>query len=131
MHANDTNEKIIHRALSYRLNGLLFSVHNELGRYCREKQYGDAFARSLTAEGLSFEREKSLPLPLVKNNQTNLADFIVDNKILVELKAKPVVTKADYLQIQRYLQSSKIKLGLLINFRSQYLRPIRIIRHNS
>jgi len=131
MHANDTNGKIIHRALSYQLNGLLFKIHNTLGRYCREKQYGDALAALLADPKIPFEREKPLPLPLVENQLTNLADFVVEEKIVLELKAKPLITKADYAQVQRYLQASKIKLGLLANFRNQYLRPIRIIRHNS
>ncbi|MBI2025233.1 GxxExxY protein [Candidatus Kaiserbacteria bacterium] len=131
MHANDTNGKILYRDLSYRINGLLFDVHNELGRYCREKQYGDALEHLLKEKEITFEREKALPIPLIENTETNKADFVIENSILLELKAKPIVTKEDYSQIQRYLQASKIKLGLLINFRSKYLRPIRIIRFNS
>ena len=131
MHANDTNGKILYRDLSYRINGLLFDVHNALGRYCREKQYGDALEHLFEEKEIAFEREKALPISLVENTETNKADFIVENSILLELKAKPIVTKEDYVQIQRYLQAGKIKLGLLINFRSKYLRPIRIIRLNS
>ena len=131
MHANDTNGKILYRELSYRVTGLLFEVHNALGRYCREKQYGDALAKLLTESNIAFEREKPLPLPLVEDIDTNKADFIVEESILLELKAKPIVSKADYVQIQRYLQATKIKLGLLINFRNKYLKPIRIIRFNS
>ncbi len=119
MHANDTNGKILYRELSYRLNGLLFHIHNTLGRYCREKQYGDALAHLLIEEKISFEREKPLPLPLIKNTFTNTADFVVEGSILIELKAKPIIIKADYVQVQRYLQASKIKLGLLVNFRNQ------------
>jgi len=131
MHANDTNEKILYRDLSYRINGLLFNVHNELGRYCRERQYGDALEHLLREARFEFEREKTLPVPLIENTETNKADFIVENKILLELKAKPMITKEDYLQIQRYLQAGQIKLGLLINFRNKYLRIIRVIRLNS
>jgi len=131
MHANNTNGKILYRDLSYRINGLLFDVHNALGRYCREKQYGDAIEHLLKENNLIFEREKALPISLVENIDTNKADFVIENSVLLELKAKPIITKEDYTQIQRYLQASKIKLGLLINFRSKYLRPIRIIRLNS
>ena len=131
MHANDTNEKILYRDLSYRINGLLYEVHNELGRYCRERQYGDALENLLKKANIEFKREKELPIPLVKNTGTNKADFVVENSILLELKAKPIITKEDYAQIQRYLQAAKIKLGLLVNFRNKYLKPIRIIRFNS
>ena len=131
-HTNDTNEdKILYRELSYRLNGLLFDVHNAIGRFGREKQYADAFSQLLQGQRISFEREKELPLPLVENSRTNVADFIIDGKILLEFKAKPLITKADYYQTQRYLQATGIKLGLLINFRNRYLKPIRIIRINS
>jgi GxxExxY protein len=131
MHANDTNGKILYRDLSYRINGLLFEVHNKLGRYCRERQYGDALESVLKEAHIVFEREKAISLPLVENTETNKADFVIENSIFLELKAKPVITKEDYVQIQRYLQAAEIKLGLLINFRSKYLRPIRIIRFNS
>lgn len=131
MHANDTNGKILYRDLSYRINGLLFDVHNSLGRFCREKQYGDALEHLFKEGHIAFEREKALPISLVENSETNKADFVIENSILLELKAKPIVTKEDYAQIQRYLQAGKIKLGLLINFRSKYLKPIRIIRLNS
>jgi GxxExxY protein len=131
MHANDTNGKILYRDLSYRINGLLFDVHNALGRYCREKQYGDALENLLKGKRIVFEREKALPIPLVNNTETNKVDFVIEGDVLLELKAKLIITKEDYSQIQRYLQASKIKLGLLINFRSKYLKPIRIIRLNS
>jgi len=79
--------EIIYKELSYRVNGLLFKIHNELGRYCREKQYGDAFASLLKAENMVFEREKDLPIESINNQSTNKADFIIDGKILLEFKA--------------------------------------------
>ena len=48
--------------------------------------------------------------------------------MVLELKAKKVITKDDYYQIQRYLQMLNIKLGLLVNFRNRYLKPIRVVR---
>ncbi len=132
MNANDSNEeKIIFKELSYKITGLLFDVHNNLGRFCREKQYGDAFEGLLKGSKIDYQREMALPLKLVDNNLTNKVDFMVDGKILVELKTKPCVTKEDYYQMQRYLQASKSKLGLLVNFSVKYLHPIRIIRVNS
>ncbi|MFH1170471.1 MAG: GxxExxY protein [Candidatus Vogelbacteria bacterium] len=136
MDANETNnrkseEKIIYRELCYQINGLLFKVHNALGRYCREKQYGDALEKLFLENGVEFEREKGLPISAIDNPRSNLVDFSVGNKVLLDLKAKPVVIKEDYYQMQRYLQASGYKLGLIVNFRNRYLRPIRIIRLNS
>lgn len=58
----------------------------------------------------------------------NIADFLIENKIIIEAKAKQFILKDDYYQIQRYLQASNIKLGLLVNFRNKYIKPKRIIR---
>lgn len=132
MHADETNEdKIIYKELSYRLNGILFQVHNELGRYCREKQYADLFESLLKKDNIPFFREMEISVEDIDYSRTNLVDFAVNGQILVDLKAKTVVTKDDYYQMQRYLQAGKFKLGLIVNFRNRYLKPIRIIRMNS
>lgn len=123
--------EIFHKELSYRINGLLFKIHNELGRYCREKQYGDALEKLLKAKNMPFDREESAPVESIDNQGTNKVDFIVDNKIVLELKAKPIIQKDDYYQIQKYLQATGHKLGFIVNFRNKYLKPIRIIRINS
>ncbi|MEK7077205.1 MAG: GxxExxY protein [Patescibacteria group bacterium] len=124
MHANDTNNtnKIIYPELSYTVNGLCFSVHNDLGRYAREKQYGDAIEKKLKEIKLPHRRE------LVIHGTGNILDFLIENKIILEIKAKRMITKEDYFQVQRYLQMSGIKLGLVVNFRDRYLKPIRIVK---
>ena len=50
----NSNEKIMQRELSYQLNGILFSVHNKLGRFAREKQYGDLLASMLENNKVEF-----------------------------------------------------------------------------
>jgi len=130
MHANDTN-KIIHKELSYIINGILFKVHNKLGRFCREKQYGDLFESLLKEFQLVYEREKELPVDKIENQFTNKVDFVINSEILIDLKAKSIVTKEDYYQMNRYLEASSMKLGLIVNFRNKYLKPIRVIRSNS
>ncbi len=115
-------EKIIHPDLSYKITGLLFSVHNELGQYAREKQYGDLLEKKLNESELPYNRELRI------GNSGNILDFLIDNKIIIELKSTRIITKDNYKQIQNYLQITNIKLGLLVNFRNKYLKPIRIIR---
>ena len=123
MHTNATNSntKLLYPKLSYLITGLCFDVHNTLGRYAREKQYSDLLELKLKESGISYERE------LVVKGTGNIVDYIVSRSIILELKAKEYIVKEDYYQIQRYLQILKIRLGLIINFRSRYLKPLRVV----
>ena len=124
MHANDTNNtnKLIHTELSYLITGICFNIHNDLERYCKEKQYSDAIEKKLKEINLPYKRE------LLVGESGNIIDFLIDNKIILEIKAKRIVTKDDYFQTQRYLQILNIRLGLIINFRDKYIKPIRIVK---
>jgi len=105
---------VIYPDLSYKLTGILFAVHNEMGCYAREKQYGDSLEKKLNENAINYKRE----LPI--SNSGNIIDFIIDNKIILEIKAKRILTKDDYNQTQRYLQETQLKLGMLVNFRNKY-----------
>jgi len=117
--------KVIHPELSYTITGVLFSTHNELGEYAREKQYGDVIERKLKEIKIPYKREIAI------SDSGNILDFIIDNKIALELKSARILTKDNYRQIQNYLQQTGLKLGILVNFRSKYLKPVRIIRIDS
>ena len=119
MSTNDTN-KILYKELSYKLNGILFNIHNKLGRFSREKQYSDELEVSLKNSDLNYKREYPV-------SDGNRVDFLIDNKIILDVKAKRLILKDDYYQILRYLQSSGLKLGLIVNFRNTFLKPKRII----
>lgn len=123
MHTNDTNSaKIIYPKLSYTITGICFSVHNELGRFSREKQYCDLLEKKFMEAYVPFLREKRV------GKTGNIVDFIVDKKVALEIKAKKFLLKDDYYQIQRYLQATHLRLGFLINFQDRYLKPKRIVR---
>ena len=77
---------------------------------------------------IKYEREKILP-PSFKFEKEgrNKVDFLIDGKIILEIKAKRLLLKDDYYQVRRYLSSLNKKLGLLVNFRDKYIKPRRIL----
>ena len=107
--------------LSYKVNGCLFEVHNRIGCYGREKKYGDELEKVLNERGVPFVREFAV------DDTGNVCDFIIDDKIVIELKAKDVTTRDDYYQVQRYLAAAMKELGILVNFRQRYLKPNRML----
>jgi GxxExxY protein len=116
--------EIVEKELSYKLTGIFFEVQKKLGRFARERQYSDVLALELEKRGLRFKHEQALE---VGGRKSNFVDFVVEEKIAVELKAKPFITKEDYYQLQRYLQSSNLELGLIVNFAQPVLKPKRVL----
>ncbi len=114
--------QVIYPELSYKLTGVLFEVHKELGCFEKEVYYGNRIAEKLFEMKIPYKREVSVA------DTGNIIDFIVNGKIVLELKSVRFITKEHYRQIQNYLQQSGIKLGLLINFRQKFLKPLRIVR---
>ena len=80
---NQSREKLVFGELSFLINGILYQVHNELGRFAREKQYADLVETKLKAIKISYRRE------LEVGDSGNKIDFSIEDKIVVELKAKP------------------------------------------
>ena len=126
MHPNIPNKKegIVEKELSYMLGGVFFEIHNELGRFCRERQYSDMLEKRLEEKNIHFVRE--LPIEIA-GRKSNFADFVVSNKVLIEVKAKDFIGKEEYFQVMRYLEATDLELGLIVNFRNKYLKPQRVL----
>jgi GxxExxY protein len=122
--------RIILPELSYEVAGLCFKVHNELGRFCSERQYADKLEQHLKSAGVVYLREYELSNIDKVETKGNRVDFLINNSIILDVKAKKFITKEDYYQIMRYLQAANLELGLIINFRSTYLKPKRVINNN-
>lgn len=123
-------DKVIYKELSYKINGLLFKVHNDLGRHKNEKQYADYFEYLLESNGYKYKREYRLdPSFAGEKEGRNICDFIVEDKIVVELKTVRFITQEDYFQVKRYLSCSGLQLGILVNFRQKYLTPKRVLNN--
>jgi len=117
----DITEKII---------GAAFEVHKFLGNGFQEVIYQRALAYEMNKAGLSFVREieqnifyKELSEPI----GTRRADFIVEDKILVELKAIIELEDVHMAQVLNYLRAYRLEVGLLINFGSKSLTFKRLV----
>jgi len=126
---NEKN-KLVYPELSYKICGFLFYIHNQLGRFRKEKDYADALEIVFKENKTPYSRETRTDNSLLSQRfGLYKLDFLIDNKVILELKAKTLLTKEDYYQLKRYLESKKLKLGLLVNFRDKYLKPKRVINH--
>ncbi len=120
-------QELVYPELSYEITGFLLEVHNELGRYCNEKQYSDHLENKLRKNKIRYEREKVLPASFEGEKNRNRVDFLVEDKLVIELKCKRMNERNDYYQVKRYLVALDKRLGLIVNFRDKYLRPRRVL----
>ena len=117
--------------LSYEIVGAAFNVHGDLGPRYHEKHYQRALAHVLAAQKIPFREQVPVKLTTRYGPIGKYAvDFIVDGKIVLELKAVPRFATSDFRQVDAYLRSLNLPLGILINFRSQQLTFKRIINPN-
>lgn len=102
---------------SYEIRGSAFEVYKALGCGHKEVVYQKAFFGALLKKFPLVEREKQLPVYFQgKKVGTYTPDIVVENKIPIELKAKPQITSHDIDQFWHYLTGTEYKLGFLINF---------------
>jgi GxxExxY protein len=115
MHENEISEKII---------GCAIEVHRILGPGLLESVYEDALCHELKTPGLRFTRQKSVPIPYkdAKLGTDLRLDLLVEDKVIVDLKAKEILSKIDKPQLLTYLRLSEMRLGLIINFHVKLMR---------
>jgi len=120
--------EFVYEDLSFKINGIAFEIYKTLGGDLKEKVYAEAFAELLERDGIPFRREVYYPVRI--NNKTigkNYFDFIVYEKIVLELKRG----SANYIQackqLADYLKLSGLKLGLIIRFTKDGAKVKRIV----
>lgn len=120
---------ILHKELSYSITGYCFKAHRELGRFCRHVQYCDRLEELFKNNSVAYKREIRLDT-ISDSPKGNIADYIIESKIVLDVKAKRFITKEDYYQMQRYLQGVGLQLGLIVNFRNAFVKPKRVINYS-
>ena len=110
-------------AITDRIIGAAIAVHKELGPGLLESSYEACLAFEFIERGISFERQK--PLPLIYRGHTldcgYRIDFLVEGQVVVEIKTVDRFEPVHTAQVISYLRLSGCKVGLLINFHVKWL----------
>lgn len=115
------------------LQGCVFEIRKEYGHGHKETVYKNLLTDYLSEKQIFTEKEKSIKVCSNKTGKIVGAyrpDLLVDNKIIVEIKATKGNTKQDEKQLYHYLKNSKYELGYLVNFGTPRLAIKRIIYTN-
>ena len=123
-------EQLKHKDITEKIIGASFEVHKFMGNGFQELIYQRALAWEFSQAGLSFAREieqqifyKELAEPI----GTRRADFVVEGKVLVEIKAIIELDDVHLAQVLNYLKAYRLEVGLLINFGSKSLTFRRLV----
>ncbi len=122
------NDEYKYSELTGKIIGCAMQVHTELGNGFQEVVYQRALDIEFRAAGLTFEREKTMPL-FYKGTDigTRRVDFLVEEVISVELKSTTKLEDVHLAQAINYLEAYDLEIGLLLNFGSKSLEFKRLI----
>lgn len=124
---------LLYEELSYKVCGCAMEVRKNYGPGHKESLYQNAYVEELIANRVPFKKEKSIriySLKTGKNVGNYRPDFIIADKIIVELKAMVLVHRKLIDRLFDYLRNSKYELGFFINFGGSRLYIKRIIYTN-
>ena len=124
MHENEISEKII---------GAAIEVHRILGPGLLESVYEDALCHEFHLRGLQFKRQQRVPIPYkgIKLGTDLRIDLLVEDKVIVDLKAKEELSTIDKPKLLTYLRLGDKHLDLIINFHVEVLRDgiFRVVKN--
>jgi len=121
-------KEFLYKELTYAIIGAAMEVHRILGPGFLESVYEKALAHEFDLRGIPYERQAELAVGykgIVAGEFR--ADFLVDGKVVVELKAIKALTGGDEAQLLNYLKGTGYRVGLLINFGASSLEYKRRI----
>lgn len=125
---NKVKNNLIEPELSYKIIGACFRVHSELGCRYQEKYYQRALEEELRAEGIKYNKE--LKVDLLYGDKVigkYFLDFLIKDKIVLEMKVAKFFHKDDIKQVLGYLKSKNLEFGILVNFRKDKLEYKRVL----
>ncbi|MCD6093560.1 MAG: GxxExxY protein [Candidatus Omnitrophica bacterium] len=118
--------KLLYEKESYEIRGACFAVWKEFGSAFKETVIEKALAKEFKERGLSIDRQKRIDI-FYRDEKVGvyIPDFVIDNKIIIEIKVKPVLIQEDRRQFWHYLKGSHYRLGFLVNFGTKKLEIVR------
>ncbi|MBW2663892.1 MAG: GxxExxY protein [Deltaproteobacteria bacterium] len=125
---NTKEEKILHKDLSYKIIGLAMEVHTKLGYGFLEKVYENAMMVLLRREGIHAKQQA--PITVYFDGEVvgdYYADILVEDKIILELKAIEKITDVHRAQTLNYLKATGLRLAILLNFGKEKLKYERLV----
>src|SRR5438128_252685 len=125
-------EDLLHLELSFRIVGILFEVSNTLGFGYLEKYYQKAIASLLTKENIKFKEQVVVDIKIGGEViAKGITDFIIEEKIILEIKKGDRFLKQNIDQLHSYLKMTGMELGILANFTSKGVLYKRIVNINT
>ena len=129
------NTELLHKDLSYNVRGAILSVSKKYGKGLKESVYQNALAEEFALEKfkLKFVEHPRVSIHSLETNKVlgyYIPDFIVEDKIVIEIKATDFTTNQNFEQQLSYLKASKYEVGFLVNFNTPQLYIKRLIFTN-
>ena len=121
-------DKVLYPDLSYKIVGCLFEIHRNLGSNHREFRYQNALKQEFLSKNIKFNTQ--VPFNVLYKEKVvgkNLVDFVIEDKIILEIKAGRYFRKKDFEQALEYLKTSKLKLAILANFKKNGVQFYRVL----
>ncbi len=121
--------ELLYQEVTFAIIGAAMEVHKILGPGYLEAVYQAALAHELTLRGIRFEQFKRLPVAYKGVSVGDYeADFVVEDKVILELKAISALNATHEAQALNYLAATGLRLALLLNFGAQSLQHRRLVK---
>ncbi|MBN1621727.1 MAG: GxxExxY protein [Endomicrobiales bacterium] len=120
--------KLLYEDLTYKIRGAFFEVFKNLGPGFKEIVYQNALKDEFERLNIGYQEKERIKI-FYKNKQVGIyePDFIIEEKIIVEIKAVDIMPRVFENQLFSYLKATKYKIGMLVNFGASKLEVRRRI----
>lgn len=123
-----TKKDIIYAEECYRIMGIIFEVYNDLGFGHKEQFYQKAISKAFKKNEINFKEQLRYKIRYKDEDLgVYILDFLVFDKIIIELKQRDFFSTSDIKQINQYLRAMNLKLGILVHITSKGVRYKRIL----